>query len=115
MSSIDIFKEKTHHQESEILLEGTNVMASSLHVSLPDAMRQFVDQRTNGKKSYNTPSEYVRALIREDMEKDAEARYVYQELLKSAADIKAGRILSSAEVETHMDDFMEKLRTKVVE
>jgi antitoxin ParD1/3/4 len=101
--------------KSTVILEGTNIIASSLHVSLPDAMRQFVDQRTNGKKYYTTPSEYVRALIREDMGKDAEARYVYQELLKSAADIKAGRTLSSSEVEAHMDDFMGKLRAKVAE
>ncbi len=90
-------------------------MASSLHVSLPDAMRQFVDQRTNGKKHYTTPSEYVRALIREDMENDVEARHIYKELLKSTADIKAGRVLSSEKAEKHMDGFMEKLRMKVGE
>lgn len=42
-------------------------MTSSLHVSLPDEMRAFVDMRANGKSQYTTPSEYVRALIREDM------------------------------------------------
>ena len=40
-------------------------MTSSLHVSLPDEMRAFVDMRANGKNQYTTPSEYVRALIRE--------------------------------------------------
>lgn len=67
-------------------------MTSSLHVSLPDEMRDFVDRRTDGKHVFSTPSEYVRALIREDMEKEAEKLYVYKELLKSVADIKAGRI-----------------------
>jgi antitoxin ParD1/3/4 len=84
-------------------------MASSLHVSLPDEMRRFVDQRTNGKKHYTTPSEYVRALIREDMENDAEARYVYKELLKSAADIEAGRLIPAKAVRKHVDNVLAEL------
>jgi antitoxin ParD1/3/4 len=43
-------------------------MGASLHVSLPDEMRRFVDEISNGKSVYATPSEYVRALIRRDME-----------------------------------------------
>ena len=43
-------------------------MGTSLHVSLPDEMRRFVDEISNGKSVYATPSEYVRALIRKDME-----------------------------------------------
>ena len=62
-------------------------MTSSLHVSLPDEMRAYVDIRTNGNKDYSTPSEYVRALIRSDMEKDAQKLYVFKELLKSNDEI----------------------------
>lgn len=68
-------------------------MTSSLHVSLPDEMRAYVDLRTNGKNSYATPSEYVRALIRRDMEKESQRVYVFQELLKGAEDIKHGRFM----------------------
>ncbi|MBL0338803.1 MAG: CopG family transcriptional regulator [Rhodospirillaceae bacterium] len=46
-------------------------MSSSLHVSLPDEMRAFVDQRTNNKHEYATPSEYIRDLIRRDMRDEA--------------------------------------------
>jgi len=46
-------------------------VASSLHVSLPDEMRKFVDKRTNGKHEYLTPSEYIRDLIRRDMRDEA--------------------------------------------
>ncbi|MEK6746088.1 MAG: CopG family transcriptional regulator [Pseudomonadota bacterium] len=62
-------------------------MTSSLHVSLPDEMRAYVDIRTNGSKDYSTPSEYVRALIRSDMERDAQKLYVFKELLKSNDEI----------------------------
>lgn len=68
-------------------------MTSSLHVSLPDEMRAYVDLRTNGQNAYTTPSEYVRALIREDMEKESQRLYVFRELLKGAEDIKKGRFM----------------------
>jgi antitoxin ParD1/3/4 len=84
-------------------------MASSLHVSLPDEMRAYVDRRTNGKNVYATPSEYVRALIRLDMEREAERRYVFGELLKSVDDIKHGRTYSAEEVKQHMDAFLDEL------
>lgn len=67
-------------------------MPSSLHVSLPDEMRAYVDLRTNGKTAYATPSEYVRALIREDMEKESQRLYIFSALLQADEDIKAGRI-----------------------
>jgi len=82
-------------------------MPSSLHVSIPDEMRAYVELRTNGQKAYATPSEYVRALIREDMERESERLYVFQALLQSNDDIKNGRIISDAaldEIDAAMDE-----------
>lgn len=84
-------------------------MTSSLHVSLPDEMRAYVDLRTSGEEAFATPSEYVRALIRSDMEKEAERLYVFKELLKSADDIKNGRTYAAAEVEQRMNEFLNSL------
>jgi antitoxin ParD1/3/4 len=84
-------------------------MTSSLHVSLPDEMRAYVDIRANGTKTFATPSEYVRALIRDDMEKELECQYVFGELLKSMDDIKHGRLYSAEEVHQHMDAFLDEL------
>jgi antitoxin ParD1/3/4 len=86
---------------------------SSLHVSLPDEMRAYVDLRTNGTNAFATPSEYVRALIRNDMEKESERLYVFKELLKSAEDIKAGRTLSAADVRKRMADLLGDLDKEV--
>ncbi len=86
-------------------------MASSLHVSLPDEMRTFVDKRTNGNHEYSTPSEYIRALIRHDMEKHLEKLYVYNELLKSIDDIKNNRIYPSSflkEINEQLDQELNK-------
>lgn len=83
-------------------------MTSSLHVSLPDEMRAYVDLRTDGKKDFATPSEYVRALIRSDMEKEAQRMYVFVELLKSSEEIKNGQLLSAEEVEDEIDSMFEQ-------
>jgi antitoxin ParD1/3/4 len=87
-------------------------MTSSLHVSLPDEMRAYVDLRTAGKEAYATPSEYVRALIREDMERESERLYVFQQLLKSADDVKHGRLLTMDDVKLRTGETIEKLRRK---
>ena len=43
-------------------------MSSSLNVSLTDELRRFVDTRASDDDVYSTPSEYIRDLIRRDME-----------------------------------------------
>ena len=84
-------------------------MPSSLHVSLPDEMRAFVNLRTNGKNDYATPSEYVRDLIRRDMEFETQRQHIFGELLKSAEDIKHGRLYSAEEVEARSKAFLDEL------
>lgn len=84
-------------------------MTSSLHVSLPDEMRAYVDLRTNSTNAYATPSEYVRALIRNDMEQEAERLYVFKQLLKSTKEIKNGQTYSAEEVKKHMEEFLNEL------
>lgn len=46
-------------------------VASSLNVSLTDELRRFVDARASDQDVYSTPSEYIRDLIRRDMEGSA--------------------------------------------
>ncbi len=72
-------------------------MGASLHVSLPDDMRRFVDRVANGTSTYATPSEYVRDLIRKDMDK----MHVYDALLTGLDQANRGEFVA--------DDFMDKL------
>lgn len=46
---------------------------ASLHVSLSDEMRAFIDQQVHGG-AYHNHSEYVRDLIRHDQERRAKER-----------------------------------------
>lgn len=43
-------------------------MATSLNIQLTNELRRFVDERASDNDVYATPSEYVRDLIRRDME-----------------------------------------------
>ena len=42
---------------------------TSMNVSLPEALKEYVEERS--KNGYATPSEYVRELIREDQKRHA--------------------------------------------
>jgi len=41
---------------------------STMNISLPEAMKSFVDEQVN-ERGYGTSSEYVRELIRKDQER----------------------------------------------
>lgn len=62
-------------------------MASSLNLSLTDELRRFIDSRTGDSSVYATPSEYLRDLIRKDMEAQSTVLHVMDGL----SDLKQGR------------------------
>jgi antitoxin ParD1/3/4 len=65
-------------------------MSSSLNVSLTDELRRFVDSRASDKDVYSTPSEYIRDLIRRDMEGVA----ILTKVRRGLDDIKNNRFAS---------------------
>lgn len=62
-------------------------MSSSLNLSLTDELRNFVDSRAGDHGLYATPSEYLRDLIRRDMESQATLLHI----LNGLDDIKHQR------------------------
>ncbi len=62
-------------------------MASSLNLSLTDELREYVNSRSGDAGLYATPSEYIRDLIRRDMESQATVTHVMEGL----DDIRDGR------------------------
>ena len=63
-------------------------MPTSMNLSLTDELRDFVDSRAGDGGLYATPSEYLRDLIRRDMETQGVVRHVRGGL----ADVNAGRL-----------------------
>jgi antitoxin ParD1/3/4 len=65
---------------------------TSLNVSLPKVLKDYVEQQVN-ESGFSTPSEYVRALIREDQKRRAQEKLeaMLAEGLESGQPIEAGR------------------------
>jgi antitoxin ParD1/3/4 len=63
------------------------ILSSSLNVQLTDALRKYVDERASDKDVYATPSEYIRDLIRQDMQD----RAVALNILEGLGDLRHGR------------------------
>jgi len=61
-------------------------MSSSLNVSLTDELRRYVNNRASDADIYATPSEYIRDLIRQDMEN----RHVLTHVMNGLNDLKNG-------------------------
>jgi len=72
-------------------------MASSMNLSLTDELRRYVDSRTGDEGVYSTPSEYLRDLIRRDME----ATGVVDHVMRGIDDVKQGRISDKSILDIH--------------
>ena len=46
---------------------------TTINISLPDSMRNFINERV-AKDGYSTTSEYIRHLIRQELERVSQAR-----------------------------------------
>ena len=74
-------------------------MASSMNLSLTDELRDFVNSRTGNRGVYATPSEYLRDLIRRDMEIQAALTHIADGL-----DLAHGRFSDKSILEIGAED-----------
>jgi len=67
-------------------------MARSINLSLTDELRAFLDENSGDGTLFSTPSEFVRALIREKKER-TEAAELRKAVLEGYDDVLHGRTL----------------------
>ena len=79
-------------------------MTTSMNISLPDSLKDYVKQRV-AQRHYSNPSDYIRALIREDKKQAAEEE-LEQLLLKG---------IESGEATPLDDAFWEKRRALLID
>ncbi|MFN3165757.1 MAG: type II toxin-antitoxin system ParD family antitoxin [Phycisphaeraceae bacterium] len=65
-------------------------MSRTLNLSLTDELRAFIDEQSGQGTTYATPSEYVRAVLREKKERE-EAAALRAGVLAGYDDVRAGR------------------------
>jgi hypothetical protein len=54
-------------------------VSSTLNIQLTEALRKYVDERASDKDVYATPSEYIRDLIRQDMQNRGVAVNIFED------------------------------------
>jgi antitoxin ParD1/3/4 len=82
------------------LSSGNDAVSSTLNIQLTDALREYVDERASDKDVYATPSEYIRDLIRQDMQDRAVALNV----LEGLDDLKQGRFSNKSILDLKDED-----------
>ena len=74
-------------------------MSSSLNVSLTDELRSYVNTRASDADVYATPSEYIRDLIRQDMEN----RHIVTHVMHGLDDVRQGRFSDKSILDIGME------------
>jgi antitoxin ParD1/3/4 len=70
-------------------------MSERINARLSQPLAEFVDRMVSEAGLYETPSEYVRDLIRRDMER-REGQFVQESILAGYRDLAAGRAFASS-------------------
>jgi antitoxin ParD1/3/4 len=91
LPSIDIYCHCAQSSRKSFFFE-CHTLSSSLNVQLTDALRKYVDERASDKDVYATPSEYIRDLIRQDMQD----RGIALNILEGLDDLKHARFSSKS-------------------
>jgi len=74
-------------------------MSSSLNISLTDELRSYVNSRASDADVYATPSEYIRDLIRQDMEN----RHIVTHVMHGLDDVRQGRFSDKSILDIGME------------
>ncbi|MFM5989805.1 MAG: type II toxin-antitoxin system ParD family antitoxin [Sphaerospermopsis kisseleviana] len=77
---------------------------TTVNISLPDSMRDFINEQVE-KGGYSTTSEYIRYLIRQDLERVQQSRI--EKLLLEGLDSGEGIEIT--------DEWWEKKRSQLIE
>lgn len=68
-------------------------MSDRVNARLPKPLAEHVDRMVGSNGLFETPSEYIRSLIRRDMESDAS--HIYSAIIEGFEDIDGGRFFQS--------------------
>ena len=86
-------------------------MARSINLSLTDELRAFLDENSGDGTLFSTPSEFVRALIREKKERQ-DAAALREAVLEGYGDVREGRTHPfTGDLRGMLEEYRERRRT----
>jgi antitoxin ParD1/3/4 len=77
--------------------DSTGMSTTSIHVTLPKALREHMDKRV-AEGEFTSPSDYVRSLVRADRAYQEKRAALLRDIDAGLADIEAGRVFEGEEV-----------------
>lgn len=91
MTNIDI-KQLPNYLPRSIKFDWSNLMSTTLNLSLTDELREFINQNSGDGTLFATPSEFVRSVLREKKERQEAAR-IRDAILEGYQDAIDGRLV----------------------
>ncbi len=82
------------------LIKKDKNMSSSLNVQLTNELRRYIDMRASDNDIYSTPSEYIRDLVRRDMEDWA----IVSDVMQGLKEMKQGKFVSESIIDILNED-----------
>jgi len=79
-------------------------MPSTIKVTLSDGLQAYVESKCGDGGFYETPGEFIRSVIREQMERE-EAAYIREAILEGLRDAVEGRMI---EYKGSLDDVLKE-------
>ncbi len=76
---------------------------SSLHISLPESLREFALERVE-KGAFSNPSDYVRALIRADRERQQKLELLRRDIQVGIDELDRGEGIPAEEVFSGLEE-----------
>jgi antitoxin ParD1/3/4 len=75
-------------------------MSSSLNIQLTNELRRYIDMRASDNDVYSTPSEYIRDLVRRDMEDWA----IVSDVMQGLKEMKQGKFAPESIIDILNED-----------
>jgi antitoxin ParD1/3/4 len=79
------------------MIETTPMSTTTLHISLPDALKEFALKRVE-EGAYSNPSDYVRTLIRADRERQQKLEALRRDIQAGIDELDRGEGIPADEV-----------------
>lgn len=78
---------------------------SRIAVSMPDALKEYIDQRVTEGDEYASESDFIRQLVRKDRDHNKEAEAIRYAIEEGIAQADQGKFISHKSMQAYLDEL----------